>query len=713
MSYYTAETRKSNPYLREIDRTNKILDDDLIEIDNRVTIIETGENSEIVTNELHKYNSYFPPEMVAYYDFSDEYDITKDIISGHSGTTHGAEQFIDSERKYTAHFDRLNNIVDYLPYTNNKIIDISNVSVMQSSPSYTISIWYKTKDVTTYHTAVAFSNDSSDTRNDFSILQNTTDARLVMFTGGTKVLDIKIPNNVVNTWTHLVVSSSPTGNTFYVNGVKLTAYTTGSNTVPINLSSYNRCTLGALAYGPERRIALDGYLSDFSFWNKVLTDEEVTSLFNDDYGSLVFILAGQSNMVSYSLNDENDADYTDLDYSLQDGRVFQYDTASNIDYDGSQNEILGSSIIQATKNLRHPNPSKDAEKTAIWKTFCDDLIQSGNIPYRKKILLVPVAANGTHFLTSWSPTQPRYKATVLATNDAMLTNPWNTLSGFLWNQGESSAANYDLSYNLHFLGMLAGYQTEITGFKNDLPIIFAEIAGNAFDQYVADNGTKMKQFVNAKFVELEAENSNMYLVKTLGKYHLTVDDTHYNSESLRGLGHDYYDGFCAITGLPPFKENKKSIVINTKNDIRSVGINHELYLKPSNIYTNYPLDGCFNHKWIVTSSDAAVVAAEFNFLKVGKIVNLTLNGLLSASIVSGTSPLVFTGLPVEFRPKIDNLKYAITGRKDITLPNEISLFTVTMNTAGLLHINNTGASTFFTNGNTINVYPFSISYITE
>ena len=36
-----------------------------------------------------------------------------------------------------------------------------------------------------------------------------------------------------------------------------------------------------------------------------------------------------------------------------------------------------------------------------------------------------------------------------------------------------------------------------------------------------------------------------------------------------------------------FKENKKSIVINTKNDIRSVGINHELYLKPSNLYMNY------------------------------------------------------------------------------------------------------------------------------
>jgi len=73
MSYYTDETRRANPYLREIDRTKVIIDADINDINNKLSIIESGGgNTEIVTNEVYKYNSHFSPNLIAYYDFSDK-----------------------------------------------------------------------------------------------------------------------------------------------------------------------------------------------------------------------------------------------------------------------------------------------------------------------------------------------------------------------------------------------------------------------------------------------------------------------------------------------------------------------------------------------------------------------------------------------------------------------------------------------------------------
>jgi hypothetical protein len=659
--------RKNNYYLNEIDivssgittNTNNIITNTNNIITNTNNI--TANNNSITTLQNNVTNIQanekspstivkpFNDDCVAYFDFSDPLDIGRDCTgNGNHAFNQGVEYKADDVRTHTAYFQAKVTLNANDIATNQAVLSLTNKIEVYRPPAYSISLKFKVStEITTSSAKILFAygfNTSGVGALDQLIVYAHTDLLKIQYTiGGVLVVKLETPFTT-NVFNHLVLTNDSNGHKVYINGVLTTpTYINGAPTNNINVSTYTDFDIGAVVgeldgrpdvIVDEYQYPFNGWLSDFSFWNRKLNAVEVLQLKNDNYGYCVYILAGQSNMVSRT---ENVSIAEDYDMSKQKSKVYTYNAHGKLSNVSPYTATYEEPFLNTDSNLPFLNIARNT--VGLWKTFADDLITYTTLPFRKRVLLLPIAYGGTGFSNNvWNAPEQIGVGTVISGSELFLnpnstnTNALNVLSGFLWNQGEDDINSRNINYKANFLNMLNTYQTRITGFnKLTTPIVVAEIAGNNYDRYestVTGVNVNMKDFINRQFRALENEYTNITTVKTLGKLTHRDDAVHYDQTALRKLGYMYYDAYCKSVQIQNRKPQDKDniIVINSKSGNRDIMLNCDTYYKPSPIYKNIAIDMYINHSMTITTQATSAFQGTFDveFIRFGALVTMRL-----------------------------------------------------------------------------------------
>jgi hypothetical protein len=242
----------------------------------------------------------------------------------------------------------------------------------------------------------------------------------------------------------------------------------------------------------------------------------------------------------------NVADAEDSDMTKQKSKVYTYNSHGKLSNAPPYTATYEEPSLNTSANLPFLNIDRDT--VGLWKTFADDLITYTTLPFRKRVLLLPIAYGGTGFSDSfWNEPTQIGVGTVISGSELFLnpnstnTNALNVLSGFLWNQGENDINGRNINYKANFLNMLNTYQLRITGFNKLTTPIVAE------------------DFINRQFRALKNEYTNITAVKTLGLLSHRDDATHYDQTGQRKLGYMYYDSYCKSVQIqhrkPQYKDN--------------------------------------------------------------------------------------------------------------------------------------------------------------
>jgi hypothetical protein len=88
----------------------------------------------------------------------------------------------------------------------------------------------------------------------------------------------------------------------------------------------------------------------------------------------------------------------DDDYTGYEDKVYMYDTFSNIDLVAPYAAKFGSTISPATQRLEFPNGISD--RMNMSRTLCNDIIKYSDLPYRRRLLIIPTAWGGTGFINN-------------------------------------------------------------------------------------------------------------------------------------------------------------------------------------------------------------------------------------------------------------------------------------------------------------------------
>ena len=355
------------------------------------------------------------------------------------------------------------------------------------------------------------------------------------------------------------------------------------------ISSPDETTSTELTY----RYPFGGQLSDVSFWNRSLSANEVAELYADRYGYMVYVLAGQSNMAGRG----DDRIAEDSDFSLHENKLYQYETANNIQTSTPYN-IIGTTISRVTNTasaLLNPLETGNMSLFGLWKTLADDIIQYTSMPWRKRVLFVPCAKGGTGFADGvWlNGTGYMYnitsKAMAEVLNPAVNTkNNLNVMVGFHWNQGEKDIENSNMNYKAHLMAAFSGWSLNVPKFDyTKCPIVLTEIGGNYYSE--AYNTTpkpavNMPLFINNILSNLPAEYPNMGIVRTKGMAGIyKTDKIHLICGGYRYLGHEHFDVWCRLSGGSRRKvdSTQQIMIFNPKNAKRSIQINGDVVVNGS------------------------------------------------------------------------------------------------------------------------------------
>jgi len=741
MTLQLSESKYNNDYyLQQIKKTD--IKADLLDTKIESTHVD-------ITNEFDakvKYNTvsmskdfrYFNDDVVAYYDFSDSSNLGRDVggdkLHGiNSGVLHSLDYM---GRKYSANFIKNNHTVtNNAHFENQRIITLNNHIDKFKLSSYTISLWFNTATAIGSQSLFNLScNSGTDVGTYFEIKVTVGQARVMCFVDGIYLLDVKTVGLAYNAWHNITVTMSPMGNRIYANGVLLTAYARGDDTTYIDLSTFgiNTCTIGAIEYNKtlfnydvneSYYFPYAGYMSDIIVYNRELSQTEVTAIANNDYGYCVIALAGQSNMIGRDTIEVG----IDDNYSLFNNKVYTFDTNSNINTTTSPYEVETLDVYVATNPLPHPEPVTTG-RMGMFRTFCNDLVQYSDLPYRRNILIIPGAWGGTGFsANNWNKGNRQYEICKNAINavlnpDYDESNKNNKLISFIWHQGESDMGSLNLQYKDQFLQMMNYFATDVYGdqFNNDLPVILCQVSG----EYPQVNTTvtpniKMQKFINDYFQSLSDTYNNIKIVLTDDLNYLG-DFIHVNRIGQRLIGNRAYDAFIKASNQLNRKAIGQNIVVNENNNIQflkdtfitgSLSVSNKITLAPS-IYTNLSLDTFYSRTITYTCTGAYTGTVEFNYVKFGKMAFVSAKDIYIAS-TAATSYILITlaQIPAELRPKL--YSYYVIGQVNTTVPAN-TLCTLQLfnnNVMGMYIVNGVSNGTpTFTATHNIRILGTSFSY---
>jgi hypothetical protein len=217
-----------------------------------------------------------------------------DEASGNRADSHGSNTLVDNDTvgsdtgkigTYAANFVATN--TEWL-----EIADASQTGLDFNGSSFSFSLWvYHTSQPASGDEHLYFSKWHASTPAYFCSYHNNGGVprfQLQCYDTGTPTENIAFlsPNQTLsnNTWYHIVVTFDPasTGTaTFYVNGVSIGSDDNASWSGTMN-NSAGGFAIGALTGGGSRY--MDGRIDEVGVWNRVLTADEVTSLYNSGNG---------------------------------------------------------------------------------------------------------------------------------------------------------------------------------------------------------------------------------------------------------------------------------------------------------------------------------------------------------------------------------------------------------------------------------------------
>jgi len=217
--------------------------------------------------------------LVLYWPFDTNMN---ESINGYTATLYGTTSPTISNSVYKVGTGSLNCsatgiTISFVSYTNaNGILPISN--------TYTFSFWYyPTRTSIQYSHLFAFCNSGSNDNIGIYFNLNALDLYVIIKSGtssiyssaGTQITNVFL---TVNTWNHIALSITSTSSnvyfTLWVNNNK-TTYTRASNQgIPQVARQF------AFINGATSNDSTTAYVDDFRVYNTILTDTEVTTLYN-------------------------------------------------------------------------------------------------------------------------------------------------------------------------------------------------------------------------------------------------------------------------------------------------------------------------------------------------------------------------------------------------------------------------------------------------
>lgn len=304
---------------------------------------------------------------------------------------------------------------------------------------------------------------------------------------------------------HIAFSIGANGTTIWVDGVSKN--TDAVVITPASISNADSILLGANKDSNGFEWELDGALKDVYISNVGINGNTVSNMINNDtYGFVEIGLLGQSNMVGR-------ADIRvgiDDNYSTVNGKVFQF---------GHGNQTLTNAVNPLDHNQSETGTK--ADNMGLWLTLCNELV--GILPYKRKILLIPVATGSTGFVNSganpagWvSPSGAQYADAVSRMVSARSQSTLSNLDLVCWWQGEYDAGN----------GGVASYETNLS------TMVSAFIAEGSLDW------TAQTPFVSFGIGTLINSTNSAAVNTALSSYAGTSADRHFIDTSSLGLSTD-------------------------------------------------------------------------------------------------------------------------------------------------------------------------------
>ena len=620
--------------------------------------ISTFDNDPLVTN----YSEHFNFDVLCYYDFSDPNNLGKDMSGKnlHATNTHGVVH--STENTNSAYFKKITHTATAGQYTNQRHLNCTAALPYLKQDEYTISI--NVLPLVTDSTVFSFTkNDANNSY--FYIYFAGGDIKVVYRFDGFTQVAISYPFPLDGNWHNIVFTNKWSGTALYIDNVKVDAsyYTSGTINTPCDLASLDetrdKLILGGIAIalsnrGDVYRYPYEGYMSDFIMYNRILSALEIEMLSSGVVGYDVILLVGQSNMTG-----EADIEAgIDDDYSLHNNRVYQYETINNIDVETSPYNYNGITNVMsiATGPLAHPQPAVlgaiASTKMGPWKTFIDDYIRYSEIPFRKNILIVPLAAGGSSFQVRWNPGLRNYEIALKAMDQIMneSLNPSKSykVTAMLFNMGEADISLLNNDFKTDFITTYNSFVSNLNGFNVDVPVVLTQISGEYEHIRLIDTpmgiNVSMQQEINARLVELANEYDKFQLVSTEGLTY-KADLIHIDIEGQRALGERMFDKFMSILG----KANKKP-AYGVNNNIKDVVMQSDLLLKPKNEldqWTNLKLN-CFATKELtILCTGALTDTITLKFVKLGPIVIVSMDTLLFTADANGSIDVAVGSIPEE------------------------------------------------------------------
>ena len=468
---------------------------------------------------VNKYRpSYNIADLWAIYDFSDnsrlgyDYSGNKRDISSFGVIYMPTHTYTISAVDYTKdnviYFNQTSDNQDF-----NQRLDFNNVfEEIKTNFNLSFSFWIYPTTSSANKTLISFSNSANTTSKINFGISATTNKLYVNSTETTATI-------TVNNYSHIVYQIGTSGIKIYLNN---SLVLTINDVIEFSTSDFNNLTFGAYkaintGTSPTSYYQLpltNAYIQSLSVWNKVLTADEITNLYNNDYGSEVVVLFGQSNMCGRGVLVAGIDDITNT-------RINQYPFSVNVNSFG---EATGSTISIAQNPLDHQ--STDATNTmGLWYTFCTTILPY--IGLRRKILLIPAAWSGMGFVGGeFQRTGLGYIGMKNAVNKVLSLNSWHKLNSFLMHQGEADSGSSWKYYK--YLTDFISNITEDIGMNTDIPYIYGTIKEESAG----------KILTNKVLRSFENEDESRYLVE-LSSFETNADGIHFNNVALREAGKLY------------------------------------------------------------------------------------------------------------------------------------------------------------------------------
>ncbi|MEI6264492.1 MAG: sialate O-acetylesterase [Sphingobacteriia bacterium] len=225
--------------------------------------------------------------------------------------------------------------------------------------------------------------------------------------------------------------------------------------------------------------------------------------------TLVFILAGQSNMAGRGLVEATD--------TIPSPRIFTINQQSQ--------------LILAKEPLHFYEPTRTGLDCGL--SFGKALLKY--LPTRYKIILIPTAVGGTK-VSQWINDSTHRSVQLLSNfkEKISLAKQYGTLAGILWHQGESDANEQNIpTYKTDLIRLFTLFRNVAD--SPQLPIIMGELG------YFEPNLVN-KQKINDQLKELAEQNNQIGLVASKG-LKCMADNEHFDAKSIRILGKRYAAAF--------------------------------------------------------------------------------------------------------------------------------------------------------------------------